>query len=1360
MSLSLIAASLGLYSIAVQAGRLSGQTAVQHLPPVEQSHGAPYPHSPLIKDITFDWSTHKRFAQGSDNFQLTWADDNHLYGAWGDGGGFRGSNRLGRVGLGVARIEGSFEHYRGYNVWGGNHAENSATFDGKSWGMISVDGSLYMWVVPDVPQGKGYRNHYEYIELARSSDHGTSWSKANWKFLENENLTIPTFLNFGKGNAGAPEELGDFIYSYFISPQNPLMEQAGTNGVGLIVHKPGVIYLARAHKDALMTGKSSYEFYRGVDSAGRPRWGSLSEKRPVFEDPNGVGWCMSASYNSALKRVLLCTEHDNSSQSTLGVFDAPNPWGPWTTVKYYNRSTPFGARRAGSNLPWRSNVFFAAFVTKWLDGDRFTLNFTGAGQGNDNDSFNTVEGKFERREEKDGAALNPSKLDRIGLQWSPYVEWELKNESWDGNPFDVRASATFLHVASGEKRTTGMFYDAGVNWRFRFTGTRPGKWTFTTTSNDRDLDGRSGTVTVQPNPSTYGFVTHVKNKWARSKGADGSLKAFVPQYVMYSAPNVFYKNPEKIDADIRTFILDHGFTGFHVPVFCRWFDLEKERASENDNPEPSPDPRTFEALELLITKVHAAGGVVHLWVWGDEQRTMTPSKWGTNGTVDRRLQRTIAARLGPLPGWTMSYGFDLWEWVDDEQLTTWHRYMHDHLGWSHLLGARSQKHALTQLSEAMDYASYEQHRPNFDTYVQSFEKRPGKPSFSEDRFRIRNSPQHAGKDYNEVMTRRGLWHSVMAGGVANIWGNLISPDVNAQNREGSFPYPNPQWIKTNAEFFQDRFHLDLERDNTITDGTCLRRPDGSEFVFYKEETESIQMDLSEMSEPKLAIAVDTLKPYHEMDLGKLEPNAHIWNAPYPSDWAIAVGKRLSFSNITDSAGTAGPTGQGKTGGHGVMFTDVDADGLADLYITMVFDDPMSELFYRNRGGGKYVEEGNLRGIADFDGGSHGSSFADLDNDGDFDLFNGTTWDNPQFPSYNNVFQNDGAGHFTEMTDRSGLPMDRTWPTRGVLCMDMDSDGDLDLFGVTNYQGSNDPVGERNEVYRNEGGFRFLAIEAGDLATAPCGQSATDTDYDGDGDIDIFAANRTGPVNILRNDGTGSFSVIEPSSIGIQHRAKDGITMGDIDNDGHLDLVLAGDDEGFLYRNLGDGRFTFIRAFSGTAGYMGGLADFDNDSDLDLVFAGDTRCWLNDGIGNFHPGPEIPIGDINDPRGIAFADIDNDGDLDFAVGCKRSGNLLIRNDRDAGNWLKIRLVSPQGQAGAFGAKVSIHAVDGRFLGMREARSNNGYLGQNDPVLHFGLGKMPTVDVRVIFLDGTEKMINTVAANQTITVDRKVFERHQR
>lgn len=355
---------------------------------------APYPGSEVIAGVTLDWSTHQRHAQGSDNFQLSWADDGHLYGAWGDGGGFGGTNKIGRVGLGVARIEGDRSGYRGFNVWGGHEAENPATFDGKSWGMISVDTTLYMWVVPDEPEGKDYRNHYEYVELARSTDHGATWSKADWRFVAAESLTVPTFLNFGRANSGVPARFGDYVYSYFVRPESPDIEHEGPNGRGLIVHTPGALYLARAPAGELFEDKERHQFFRGLDANGNPLWGTLEEKVPVLEDPNGAGWCLSASYHPYFERVLLSTQHEANSEGLLGIFDALTPWGPWTTVAYYDEDAPFGAVREGSTLPWENNVFFVAFATKWLEGDTFTLNFTGAGRGHDNDSFNTVQGVF------------------------------------------------------------------------------------------------------------------------------------------------------------------------------------------------------------------------------------------------------------------------------------------------------------------------------------------------------------------------------------------------------------------------------------------------------------------------------------------------------------------------------------------------------------------------------------------------------------------------------------------------------------------------------------------------------------------------------------------------------------------------------------------------------------------------------------------------------------------------------------------------------------------------------------------------------------------------------------------------------
>ena len=271
-----------------------------------------------------------------------------------------------------------------------------------------------------------------------------------------------------------------------------------------------------------------------------------------------------------------------------------------------------------------------------------------------------------------------------------------------------------------------------------------------------------------------------------------------------------------------------------------------------------------------------------------------------------------------------------------------------------------------------------------------------------------------------------------------------------------------------------------------------------------------------------------------------------------------------------------------------MFADSTEDLRPDLYITMNFNDPVAELFFVNQGAGIFTEAGAVRGVDDFDVGSHGAAWADLDNDGDYDLLNGATG------APNNIFLNVGSGFFNDVTPPSmGARAD---PTRALLAFDMDGDGDLDVFGVTGWMGSGDPPAERNEVYRNDGNLQWTAVTSGALYTAPAGQGATDTDFDGDGDVDIIAANRDGDLNILRNDGTGNFSAVDPDSIGITHDAFSGVTSADIDNDGDLDLLLVGlngtETVGFLYRNGGQGTFSLVGAFTDIHGYMGGFADLD------------------------------------------------------------------------------------------------------------------------------------------------------------------------
>ncbi len=474
-------------------------------------------------------------------------------------------------------------------------------------------------------------------------------------------------------------------------------------------------------------------------------------------------------------------------------------------------------------------------------------------------------------------SVNPAPAEQIkeAKLWQP-VEWKFDNPSHAGNPFDLVAKAAFTHADTGRKVRTELFYDSGNVWKLRFTGTLAGQWQFATQSADADLNGLKGQVNILPNPGVPGFITNFGGKWGRL----GTNEAFIPQLVMYCDPDTFARDPDRIDADIREFFVGHGFNGFHTSALCRWFDLDKTRYNEVAA-DPNPDPRTFEAIELLLKKVHAAGGIVHIWAWGDEQRRMTPKRWGINGKIDKRLQRYICARLGPLPGWSMGYGFDLQEWVKDDELRTWHKYMHEHLGWPHYLGARAPD--LEQICDSLDYSSYQQHRPDYNTYVKAIEQYPDKPTFLEDRFRVRKGV-YPEKDYNFDMTRRGLWHSTMAGGAANIWGNLLDPRLDGM----SHPYPNKHQIKTWSLFWKNRFKKEMTRDNSLTDAVCLKLP-AKLLVFYKEDADSIEMNLDELNGKFHAVAVDAKSQYEEIELTNLKPKpGQQFKAPHRSDWAVAV----------------------------------------------------------------------------------------------------------------------------------------------------------------------------------------------------------------------------------------------------------------------------------------------------------------------------------------------------------------------------------------------------------------------------------------------------------------------------------------
>lgn len=382
----------------------------------------------------------------------------------------------------------------------------------------------------------------------------------------------------------------------------------------------------------------------------------------------------------------------------------------------------------------------------------------------------------------------------------------------------------------------------------------------------------------------------------------GTGETFIPNYIMFDVlprfinpdgPTSFQESvaqtgnysdlrfitEENLNRFIDEFMLRHGFNGIHVPVFGQWFHIGDNFVTEKDT---VPDPETFEKLALLINRVYEAGGSTYIWLWGDHQRKWTSksTRDGIMGKQEKLVLDMIAEKLGPLNGWYMGYGFDLWEWVNEQELKAWHEYMWAKPGWNKLIGARG-KGGENQIYEGMDFSSYEIIKPWswYDDLVRAKNLRPLKPVMSGDRYRIRRYPPSnwREKDYNEEETRRGLWHHAMAGGIAAIWGNLDSSGV----------YSNRKELKCFSIFWNDhkRFRRDMVIDNSLTNGYCLRESD-KYFVYYKEETDKLEYSFS--GKPKKVVVVDTKNKYHETILGVKGAGSYVFTAPYISDWAIAV----------------------------------------------------------------------------------------------------------------------------------------------------------------------------------------------------------------------------------------------------------------------------------------------------------------------------------------------------------------------------------------------------------------------------------------------------------------------------------------
>jgi hypothetical protein len=364
-----------LLLIAACGSGSGGQPSAGTPPP---QSGPPPPPPPadttaVITGVTFDASSHRREAQGSDNWPLTWSDDDNQYAFWGDGGGFGGSENDGRASLGVARIEGSGQDYRGVNRYGGQNGECQSRIDGKAHGApVSVGGVLYAWITP----ASGAAGYDEFT-LYRSSNKGCAWTRLDVTFARSsDHISYGSFVQFGKNNSAAQD-----AYLYTVAT-----EVADPSSLD-IVQRPGRVMLLRVPALAI-EDRGAYQFFAGLDSTGQPEWSSTAADRfAIYEDSDGVGPFPQMILVPGLQRMVYTNQHGSgsgaaASQSLLTMAEAPHPWGPWT-VFFHDRFAP----------ELEHSVFQWNFAPKWFrnGGREFTLVFSGVG---DNDSWNTIEGVF------------------------------------------------------------------------------------------------------------------------------------------------------------------------------------------------------------------------------------------------------------------------------------------------------------------------------------------------------------------------------------------------------------------------------------------------------------------------------------------------------------------------------------------------------------------------------------------------------------------------------------------------------------------------------------------------------------------------------------------------------------------------------------------------------------------------------------------------------------------------------------------------------------------------------------------------------------------------------------------------------
>ena len=497
----------------------------------------------------------------------------------------------------------------------------------------------------------------------------------------------------------------------------------------------------------------------------------------------------------------------------------------------------------------------------------------------------------------------------------------------------------------------------------------------------------------------------------------------------------------------------------------------------------------------------------------------------------------------------------------------------------------------------------------------------------------------------------------------------------------------------------------------------------------------------------------------------------------------------SYVNIIESSGS------------GITVFDYNNDKLIDLFLMngtylegisdpdgKVFKDTPDKL-YKNNGDGTFTDVTKEAGIND----KHWSMAAgaiDYDFDGDEDVY---------LLNYGpNVFyRNNGNGTFSDITSVLGLagPEKLNGFTKwsiGASFWDYNYDGRMDVM-VGNFLAF-DPVyvstagpgimphpseykGQASMLYEQQSDGKFIDVTKKNNLFYPDSKcmGLTVYDYDDDGDLDIFQANDHHLNYLFRNE-KGVYkevaveSGVAANSKGVGTGSMHG-SLGDIDGDGLIDLLVTDLEYGALYRNMGNGLFTDITESSGIAQQMAGkgswgavLFDYDNDGDQDIVAADGTAEELilqlpllleNDGTGRFkNAGPESSpyFSTKRSGRGLAVLDFDNDGDMDVIISHvdKTATSALLRNDGgNKNNWLGVTLIGKGSMGPAIGAKVTVTAGGKKQVLINQWTTS--YLSNNDPRMHIGLGQNKQIDqLEVVWSDGKKEVFENIVVNRYVVI----------